>query len=153
MSAREELYFEDLVSGESAETPGMTLTEAHVAQYLGLTGDWREETGPARRVPDMLPLALSSGLGWRFPKPPLAILAFMGIEWRFLLTLHVGDTIRSRSTTVTKRSLRDSGVLIESRQILNQRDEVAQTGRITLLVARRPQETAGGVPPASAGRG
>ena len=87
---------------------------------------------------DLLPLCISSGLTWRVPAPPLAVMAFMGFEWRFLRTAQVGDTIRSRSRTVAKRSLREGGVVIEEREILNQRGELVQSGKITLLVARRP---------------
>jgi len=50
----------------------------------------------------------------------------------------VGDTIRSASKTVAKRLLKESGVIIEERTILNQRDEILQSGKLTLLVARRP---------------
>jgi acyl dehydratase len=68
----------------------------------------------------------------------LAVLAFMGFEWRFLVPLRVGDTIHSVSRTLTKRSLRESGVVIEERRVINQRDETVQAGKLTLLVARRP---------------
>jgi acyl dehydratase len=89
-------------------------------------------------VPSLLPLRLSSGLGWRVPRPPLAVLAFMGFEWRFLLPLVVGDTIHSVSRTLTKRSMREGGVVIEDRRVVNQRGETVQAGKLTLLVARRP---------------
>ncbi|MEK7362710.1 MAG: MaoC/PaaZ C-terminal domain-containing protein [candidate division NC10 bacterium] len=143
-------YFEDVVVGEPLETPGRTLTEADVVRYVGLTGDWeprttdevaagRTETG-GRVIPDLLPLCMSSGLGWRVPKPPLAVLAFMGFEWKFSLPLRIGDTIRSRSRSVAKRSVKDGGVVVEEREILNQRGEVVQSGRLTVLVAKRPQK-------------
>ena len=143
-------YFEDVVVGEPLETPGRTLTEADVVRYVGLTGDWeprttdevaagRTETG-GRVIPDLLPLCMSSGLGWRVPKPPLAVLAFMGFEWKFSLPLRIGDTIRSRSRSVAKRSVKDGGVVVEEREILNQRGEVVQSGRLTLLVAKRPRK-------------
>ncbi|MBI2153145.1 MAG: hypothetical protein HYU24_05490 [Candidatus Rokubacteria bacterium] len=85
-------YFEDVVVGDPLETPGRTLTEADIVQYVGLTGEWeppttdevaasRTETG-GRVIPDLLPLCMSSGLGWRVPQPPLAVLAFMGFEWK-----------------------------------------------------------------------
>ncbi|MEK7446319.1 MAG: dehydratase, partial [candidate division NC10 bacterium] len=86
-----------------------------------------------------LPLCLSSGLGWRVPQPPLVVLAFLGFEWRFLRPARVGDTIHSRSRTVTKRPMREGGIIVEERDILNQRGEIVQSGKLTLLVARRPQ--------------
>jgi Acyl dehydratase len=128
-------YFEDVVVGAPLDTPGLTLTEAHVAFYDGLTGG-RPGERPGQ-VPDLLPLCISSGLGWRVPQPPLAVLAFMGFEWKFHLPLHVGDTIRSRSRTAAKRSMKEGGIIFEERDILNQRGEVVQSGRLTLLVAKR----------------
>jgi acyl dehydratase len=129
-------YFEDVEVGVPLLTPAITLTEAHVTLYAGLTGEGRgAEPG---RAPDLLPLCLSSGLGWRVPQPPLVVLAFMGFEWEFRRPVRVGDTIRSRSVTVAKRGLRDGGVVVEQREILDQRDQVVQAGRLTLLVGRRP---------------
>jgi acyl dehydratase len=42
------------------------------------------------------------------------------------------------SKTVTKRSMKEGGVVIEERSILNQHGETVQSGRLTLLVAKRP---------------
>ena len=135
--APSQLYFEDIELGVPLETPGMTLTGAHVALFGGLA----QVTAPSDPglVPNLLPLCLSSGLGWRVPRPPLAVLAFMGFEWRFLLPIRVGDTIRSLSISHTKRSMREGGVLIEDRRIVNQRGETVQAGKLTLLVAKRPK--------------
>jgi acyl dehydratase len=130
-----QLFFEDVQVGVPLETPGITLTEAHVSLFGGLID--ARPTDP-RAVHDLLPLCLSSGLGWRVAQPPLVVLAFMGFEWQFLRPARVGDTIRSVSKTVAKRPLREGGVIIEERDLLNQRDEVVQSGRLTLLVARRP---------------
>ena len=129
-------YFEDVEKGVPLETPGITLTAAHVTLFAGVTGDAALLDPGA--VPDLLPLCLSSGLGWRVPRPPLAVLAFMGFEWRFLGPVRVGDTIRSVSRTQIKRSMREGGVIIEERHIVNQRGETVQSGKLTLLVARRP---------------
>jgi 3-hydroxybutyryl-CoA dehydratase len=129
-------YFEDVDIDVPLETPGITLTRAHVTLFTGITG----EAAPLDPdiVPSLLPLSLSSGLGWRVPQPPLAVLAFMGFEWRFLLPVVVGDTIHSVSRTLTKRSMREGGVVIEERKVVNQRGETVQAGKLTLLVARRP---------------
>ena len=129
------LYFEDVEVGFVLKTPGLTLTETHVALFAGLAD---ERLADAHAVPDLLPLCLSSGLGWRVPQPPLVVLAFMGLEWRFLRAVRVGDTIHCVSRSVAKRLMKEGGVVIEERKILNQRDEMVQTGRLTLLVAKRP---------------
>jgi 3-hydroxybutyryl-CoA dehydratase len=129
------VYFEDVQTGVPFETPGMTLTETHAALFNSLNATRPGEPGS---IPDLLPLCVSSGLGWRVPQPPLVVLAFMGFEWRFLKPARVGDTIRSVSKTVAKRSMKEGGVVVEERSILNQRDEVVQSGRLTLLVAKRP---------------
>lgn len=128
-------YFEDVEIGVPLETPGITITETHVALYSGLCEDRARAPG---LVPTLLPLCLSSGLGWRVPQPPLVVLAFMGFLLRSCAELRIGDTIHSRSRTVAKRSMREGGVVVEERDIMNQHGEVVQTCRLTLLVARRP---------------
>ena len=128
-------YFEDIEIGVPYETPGMTITETHVGLFAGLVG---ERSADAFAVPVLLPLCLSSGLGWRTPTPPLVVLAFMGFEWSSHLPVRVGDTIYARSHTSAKRAMKEGGVLFEERKIVNHRGEVVQSCRITLLVARRP---------------
>ena len=131
----DKLYFEDVQVGLAFETPAVTLTETHVALFNGLV---EHRSSDPRAVPDLLPLCLSAGLGWRVPLPPLVVLAFMGFEWKFTTPARVGDTIRCISKSVAKRLMKEGGVLIEERTIYNQRDEVIQVGKITLLVARKP---------------
>jgi hypothetical protein len=129
-------YFEDVVLHGVVETPALTLTETHVAIYSGLSQEVAVEPG---LVPELLPLCLTTGLGWRVPQPPLAVLAFMGFEWEVLQPVRVGDTIHSRSKTSVKRSMREGGVIVEERQVINQRGEVVHRGRFTFLVAKRPR--------------
>lgn len=128
-------YFEDVGPDDVVETPALTLTEAHVALYSGLSEDRASAAG---LVPDLLPLCLTPGLGWRIARAPLAVLAFMGLEWEVLHPVRVGDTIYSRSRTAARRSMREGGVLIEAREVINQRGEVVHRGRFTFLVAKRP---------------
>jgi len=127
-------YFEDVQVDTRHETPAMTVTQAHVAMYSGLTGDESDSAGIA---PEIIGLCLSTGLGWRIERPPLVVLAFMGIDWKIERPIRVGDTIRSRSRTAVKRSMRDSGVVIEEHEIVDQHDAVLQHGRFTFLVAKR----------------
>ena len=140
-SGKSRLYFEDVEVGRALETPGITLTEAHATLFGGLIDDRAQDV---RAVHELLPLCLSSGLGWRVPQPPLVVLAFMGFEWKFLLPVRVGDTIRSVSKTAAKRLMKDGGIVVEERNIFNQRGEIVQAGKLTLLVARRPAREASG---------
>jgi acyl dehydratase len=128
-------YFEDVVLHGVVQTPALTVTEAHVAIYSGLSQDPPLEPG---LVPELLPLCLTTGLGWRVPQTPLAVMAFMGFEWNVQQPVRVGDTIFSRSRTAVKRSLREGGVIVEERQVINQRGEVVHRGKFTFLVAKRP---------------
>jgi acyl dehydratase len=140
MIAANRFYFEDVDPQAVLETPALTVTEAHATLFAGLV---QEAAAPAGPVPDLLPLCLTTGLGWRVPQPPLAVLAFLGVEWEMREPIRVGDTIRSRSRTAVKRALREGGFVVEDREVINQRGEVVQRGRFSFLVAKRP---AGGAP-------
>lgn len=130
----QQAYLEDVEVGRVVETPAMTVTETHVQIFEALTRDWAPERAA---VPDLLPLCLVIGLGWRAPHPPLVVLAFLGFEWEFVRSLRVGDTIHSRARIVTKRAMREGGVVIEEREVLDQRGDTVQRGRFSFLVARR----------------
>lgn len=135
MTPAAKLYFEDIEVGETAETPGMTVTEAHASLYQGLSGETAAEPGV---VPDLLPLCLATGLGWRMARPSLVVLAFMGIDWEIVQPLRLGDTIHGRARVAAKRTLREGGFFVEEHEIVDQRGEVIQRGRFSFLVARRP---------------
>ena len=135
MSAHPQFFFEDVVLHGEQVTPAMTLTEAHAGLYRGLA---QEAADDPTLIPDLLPLCLSTGLGWRIAQPPLAVLAFMGLEWEIVRPARVGDTIHSHARTVIKRSMREGGIVIEEREIIDQRGDVVQRGRFTFLVAKRP---------------
>lgn len=135
MSAAARTYFEDTGVGQTTETPALTLTQAHVALYEGLAAE--PGTGDGS-VPALLPLCLVTGLGWRVPRPPLAVVAFLSIEWEVARPLRVGDTIRAATRTVARRTMREGGVVVEDYRVIDQRGEVAQRGRLTFLVERRP---------------
>jgi len=137
VAAPARFYFEDVVLHGVLQTPAMTLTQAHVRLYEGLTADAALAHGD---VPELLALCLTTGLGWRVPQPPLAVMAFMGCEWEIVAPLAVGDTIHSVSCTAVKRALREGGVVVEERQVVNQRGEVVQKGRFTFLVAKKPRQ-------------
>jgi len=129
-------YFEDVVVHSVQVSPAITVTETHVAMYLGLTREL--PVGPVG-VPDVLPLCLSIGLGWRIKDPPMAVLAFVGLEWQIVRPLRVGDTMHARSRILSKRPMRDGGFVVEERAIVDQHGEVVQQGKFTFLVAKRKE--------------
>jgi acyl dehydratase len=128
-------YFEDVRVGEELATPAITLTEAHVNLFRGLAGEPVDDPGA---VPELLPLCLSTGLGWRVPRPPLAVTAFLSVEWQFLQPLRAGDTVYGASRAALRRSRREGGIIIEDHEVIDQRGVVVQRGRFTFLVAKRP---------------
>ena len=127
-------YFEDVAVGDVAVTPAMTLTEAHAALYRGLVGESPQDAGT---VPEVLPLCLVTGLGWRMPRTPLAVLAFMSLEWTIHRPLRVGETIHCRMRVMSKRSMREGGVVIQDQEIVDPDGSVAHSGRFIFLVAKR----------------
>jgi acyl dehydratase len=130
-------YFEDVVVDKIQLTPAITVTEAHVAMYQGLTRDLPLGSGD---VPDVLPLCLVIGLGWRVKDPPMVVQAFVGLDWKVMKELRVGDTMHSRSRIVSKRPLREGGLVVDERTIIDQHGEVVQQGKFTFLVAKRQKE-------------
>lgn len=138
-------YFEDIEVGEVFRTPGRTLTEADCVRFAAISGDHEAldgapgEPGLAAAVPDTLVIAVTSGLGFRVPVAQPLVLAFMVLDWRFLAPVRVGDTVHCRMAVTAKRGMREGGVLVEKREIVNQRGEVVQEGEYKLLVARRPR--------------
>ena len=129
-------YFDDVVLDKVTLTPAVTVTEAHVEMYQGIT----REMSATGHIPDVLPLCLVVGLGWRVKDPPMAVQAFVALDWKVVKELRVGDTMHSRSRIVSKRPLRDAGLIVDERTILDQHGEVVQQGRFTFLVAKRNKE-------------
>ena len=129
-------YFEDVVVDKIIVSPAITVTEAHVAMYLGVTREL--PVGPAV-VPDVLPLCMTIGLGWRVKDPPMVVLAFVGLDWQIVRQLRVGDTVHARSRILSKRPMRDGGFVVEERAIVDQHGEVVQQGKFTFLVAKRKE--------------
>jgi acyl dehydratase len=127
-------YFEDVVVDKVQLTPAITVTAAHVEMYQGLTREM--DSGG---IPDVLPLCMAIGLGWRVKDP--AVQAFVGLDWKIMKELRVGDTMHTRSRIVSKRPLRDGGLVVDERTILDQHGEVVQQGKFTFLVAKRQKET------------
>jgi acyl dehydratase len=137
-------YFEDVEIGEGFQTPARTVTEADLLAFAAISGDHepldftRGEPGFPPLVPDLCTMIVTSGLGFRVPGEQPQVLAFMVFEFESRATVRVGDTLHCRVRVVAKRALREGGVLVEKREIVNQRGEIVQEAEYKLMVARRP---------------
>jgi len=145
------LFYEDFEVGQKIETGGITVTEAHVVAFAGLSGDFNplhtDETAAAatpfgtRIAHGQLGMILAAGLINQTGVHTGTTLALLGYrEWTFLKPILFGDTIRVRVTIENKRETKksDRGILMRKIEILNQRDEVVQQGFADLMVKRKP---------------
>lgn len=149
---RELRYFEDLAAGAEFISPGRTVTEADVVLYAGLSGDftplhtdaeYMKGTAFGERIAHgVLGIALASGLGNRALGENVAVIAFLGLEWKFLAPIRIGDTVTLRVVLQDKRESKkpDRGVVGFRNELLNQRGEKVQEGLKTILVQRRPAQ-------------
>ncbi len=147
-------YWEEIDVGEEYLSPGRTVTETDIVNFAGLSGDWnilhtdaesmKHSLYGERIAHGLLGLAIQAGLSARAMPQPFATLAFMGIRWRFKGPIRIGDTISVLLRVREKRewSKPDRGLLVVSRQVLNQRGEVVQEGETDLLIVRRPTAAA-----------
>lgn len=143
------LYFEDFQPGDSFNVPARTITEADIVFFAGLSGDqnpihtdeeFAKTTFHGTRIAHgLLILSVVSGLTTRLGFTEKSILAFIGIKWKFISPVKIGDTISARIKISNKKEVDEkSGLVIYELEVFNQRQEVVQKGEWTILVAKTP---------------
>lgn len=144
------MYFEEFVVGDTMITPGRTVTEADIVNFCGLSGDFNElhsnseyARGTLFGKPvahGLLGLSIASGLAGRLGFLEGTAQAFMGLEWKFKGPIFAGDTIHVRATVAQTREMKRlaGGLVFLDVAVLNQRNEVVQEGRWTVLMRSRP---------------
>lgn len=144
-------FFEDFdPQGEPVLTPERTITEADVMAFAALSEDdnplhtdaeYASRTPMGQRVAHgLLVLSVATGLSAKAGQMQGTALAFLGMEeWKFLAPVFFGDRIRLRWRVADKRlaSSGKAGVVRRRMDILNQRDEVVQSGLFATLVRTR----------------
>lgn len=143
-------YWEDLAVGRRVRGPGITMTDAHLVGWAGLTGDWvslhlDEEHAATTEFGTRIahgPLTLSLSLGLMTQTRMFEnIVAWLGLdEVRALAPVRIGDTIRPEATLLTTKSTRraDRGVWTFGYRTVDQHDRDVMTFRTSLMVQRRP---------------
>jgi 3-hydroxybutyryl-CoA dehydratase len=143
-------YFEDFEIDASAESEGRTVTEADVASFAALSGDYnpvhtdeeyaRRSVYRRRIAHGALIFSISTGLAMRLSPPDEALVAFLGIDsLRFARPVFLGDTIRLR-TRVAEKQEHDPkrGLVTFENTVLNQRDQAVLVYSPKVIFLRRP---------------
>jgi acyl dehydratase len=138
----------DIEPGDHYVTSGMTVTESHVVNYAGVSGDLydlhmddvaAQEAGFTGRIAHgLLGLALADGLKTR-SDVRFSALATLSWNWAFRAPLMIGDRIQVRIEVVEKRVTKrtDRGIATLKLTVLNQHGAVLQDGQTLLLMANR----------------
>ncbi|QAY59520.1 dehydratase [Microbacterium protaetiae] len=145
------LYLEDLEAGQSFTSPGRTITEADVVSFAAWTGDnnqvhtdveFAKNTRYGQRiVHGMLGASLCLGLIARTGVFEGSAVALLGIDgWRFAAPVFIGDTVTCTVEILSTRPTSSGEYGIVERQVMlrNQRGETVQSGRMDVMVLRRP---------------
>ncbi len=150
-----EHYYEDVKLGDECVTPGVTITEAHILTYAGVSGDHSpdhmdEEHARAspfggRVAHGLLGLAVTDGLKtqaeYRFP-PGISL----GWTWDFVAPIKIGDTVHVKFRVANMRTTKKPawGIVFLASELINQRGEVVQKGEHRLMIPRRTPGSQGG---------
>lgn len=139
------LRLEQVEPGLAFETGGITVTEAHIIAFAGLTGDFfdihmdddyaRGLGYPGRVAHGLLGLALCDGLKNR---ASIRFAAIVSLNWRWSFTgpILVGDRIAARITVLGKRPTRNParGIVTLGFELVNQKGDIVQKGENDLMV-------------------
>ncbi len=149
------LYYEDFEIGRKLVTRGRTVTEADIVQFAALTGDYnpmhtdaeyaRNSFAGQRVAHGMLALSYAIGQAYQLGVLERTTIAFRSVEMKFSLPVFIGDTIRAEILVTEKKDAARLGgglVTLEMR-IYNQHNKVVQKGSLEMLMASRPESSAG----------
>lgn len=137
---------DDIEVGDHFTTSGVTVTETHVVNFAGVSGDFydlhlddvaAQEAGFSGRIAHgLLGLSLADGLKTR-SAVRLAGIATLGWNWSFRAPLLIGDRIHVEVVVAAKRSTRraDRGIATLRLTVLNQRGETVQDGETQLMMS------------------
>ncbi len=148
-SGRSDRKWEDLAEGDVVVGPGMTITDAHLVTWAGLTGDivslhldeeYAAKTQFGHRIAHG-PLTLSLCLGLMTHTGYFtSVIAWLGLdEVRARQPVFIGDTIHPEATVAEARltSRPGQGLWSLEYRAVNQRGETVMTFRSSFLVEAR----------------
>jgi 3-hydroxybutyryl-CoA dehydratase len=128
-----ELAYDEIKVGDRASL-SLTITEAHIVAYAGITGDvnpvhvdaeFAKQTMFGERIAHGMLVAglISAVLGTQLPGPNSI---YLGQELRFTAPVKIGDTVTAVVTVTEKRD--DKRIMKLQTTVSNQRGEVVIDG-------------------------
>jgi acyl dehydratase len=147
-------YYEDVKVGDECVTPAVTITDAHILAYAGVSGDHsplhmdeefaRTTQYGGRVAHGLLGLSITDGL-----KTQADYLFQEGISlgwtWDFVGPVKIKDTLHVKFRVAGMRTTKkpEWGIVFLAAELINQRGEVVQRGEHRLMIPRRAAGLAG----------
>jgi len=141
-------FHDDLYVGAFFRTGRITVTEAHIVAFAGLSGDFfdvhmddvfaRDQGFPGRIAHGLLALCLIDGLKNRAEAQLQAVASLGWNDWSFKAPILPGDSIGATITVAEMRltSAGDRGIVQLAFEVTNQTGVTVQRGRNALLMRR-----------------
>ena len=146
-------YGDDFLLGDIYTTPRITVTETHIVNWAGLTGDFyplhmdrvhaESSQFGARLAHGPMIFALAVGLVGLAGFGGDAVVAWLGADnMRMRAPVMIGDTITVRVEVKEKKPTRnpETGVQVWLYTVLNQRDETVMHFDYTMMFHMRNEE-------------
>jgi acyl dehydratase len=143
------LFFEEFEIGDTFKTADRLLTEDDVEIFANLSGDhnrihsdpeYAKSTIFGKRIAHgLLGLSVVSGLAAKLGFTEDTVIALRSIEWKFKLPIMFGDKIRGIFVVSEKRKIKGkkSGFVVFDIKVLNQVDEILQTGKWVMIIRNK----------------
>ena len=141
------IFFEDIELNKVYSSGERVMTDGDIQAFAELSGDFnplhmddafaKANLFGQRIAHGLLGLSMASGL--KTDEPPLHILAFKEVSWKFKRPIFIGDKVHLETKAIEKTDARMPGtgdVLVE-RKLVNQDGKVTQEGIFTLLVKKK----------------
>jgi len=144
-------FFDAFEIGERFTSGERTVTEADIARFAEVSGDrhslhldeaYAKTTRFGGRIAHgLLGLSVASGLWVQLGLLDETLIAFSGLEWKFLAPVHIGDRVHVVVSVVEKKETRlaDQGIILFDATLLNQKDEPVQQGLWNLLIRKNSE--------------
>lgn len=147
-----EKFWEDFSVGDKVTSMAITVTEAHLVTWAGLTMDYyplhmdKEYAAGTpfkeRIAHGPLTFALAVGLMGTTGYAKDSVSAWLGVtDMRIPAPVKIGDTIRLHAEITELRETKnpDQGLTVMRYEVVNQRDETVMTFDMKFLMHRREQ--------------